>query len=111
MDKTTIITWALNALVVVTGSFVGYYGTVIDKSIGEAKEVIESVGSQVVDHEARLIKIEASRFTYEDGKELRGDVADVKRDIAVINSILIDRNRRLESIEQKLDRIIDKIEP
>ena len=66
-------------------------GIVISGAVGSA------IGVKVVDHEIRIVKIEESRFTDEDGRELvremKSDLRDIKttqemmqRDIAVLKS-------------------------
>jgi hypothetical protein len=100
MNKQAILDWVLRAAIALLSLLVS---------------VIAWQGQQVLgkidDHESRLIRIEASRFTYEDGEKLKEAVNLMRVDLGALKQAAGERDRRLERIETKLDTLVERVKP
>jgi len=61
--------------------------------------------------ENRITKVEENRFSQADGAVVIQAIADLRKDVAVLNQARNDVDRRLERIENKLDVVVERLTP
>lgn len=65
--------------------------------------------SKIDDHEQRLTTVEAKTFSQADGAVVVQAIADLRKDVAVLNQSRNDTDRRLVRIEDKLDVVLEAV--